>query len=65
MVIPYGMVGAQWWDAHFLSLDYGFGKSTAAIAGIGGACLSNASVKGLLQQSLSTHPLTCYAALGD
>jgi len=30
MVIPYGMVGAQWWDAHFLSLDYGFGKSSAS-----------------------------------
>jgi hypothetical protein len=30
MVIPYGEVGAQWWDAHFLSLDYGFGKSSAS-----------------------------------
>ena len=30
MVIPYAMVGAQWWDAHFLSLDYGFGKSSAS-----------------------------------
>ena len=30
MVIPYAMVGANWWDAHFLSLDYGFGKSSAS-----------------------------------
>jgi hypothetical protein len=30
MVIPYGEVGAEWWDAHFLSLDYGFGKSSAS-----------------------------------
>lgn len=30
MVIPYGMVEAQWWDAHFISLDYGFGKSSAS-----------------------------------
>lgn len=30
MVIPYAMVGAQWWDSHFLSLDFGFGKSSAA-----------------------------------
>ncbi len=30
MVIPYAMVGAQWWDSHFLSLDYGFGKSSAS-----------------------------------
>jgi hypothetical protein len=30
MVVPYAMVGAQWWDAHFLSLDYGFGKSSAS-----------------------------------
>jgi hypothetical protein len=30
MVIPYGAVGAEWWDAHFLSLDYGFGKSSAS-----------------------------------
>jgi hypothetical protein len=30
MVIPYEMVGAQWWDAHFQSLDYGFGKSSAS-----------------------------------
>jgi hypothetical protein len=26
MVIPYAVVGAFWWDAHFISLDYGFGK---------------------------------------
>ena len=30
MVIPYGEVGAFWWDAHFISLDYGFGKSSAS-----------------------------------
>jgi hypothetical protein len=30
MVIPYGAVGAQWWDSHFISLDYGFGKSSAS-----------------------------------
>lgn len=30
MKIPYGEVGAQWWDAHFLSMDYGFGKSSAS-----------------------------------
>jgi hypothetical protein len=30
MVIPYALVGAQWWDSHFLSLDYGFGKSSAS-----------------------------------
>jgi hypothetical protein len=30
MIIPYGMVGANWWDAHFLSLDYGFGQSSAS-----------------------------------
>ncbi|MFI5102897.1 MAG: hypothetical protein ACHP9V_05955 [Terriglobales bacterium] len=23
------MAGAAWWDSHFLSLDYGFGKSSA------------------------------------
>src|SRR5437764_11899478 len=28
--IPYAMVSAEWWDAHFLSLDYGFGKSSAS-----------------------------------
>jgi hypothetical protein len=30
MVVPYAAVGAQWWDAHFLSMDYGFGKSSAS-----------------------------------
>ena len=30
MVIPYATVAASWWDSHFLSLDYGFGKSSAA-----------------------------------
>ena len=30
MVIPYGAIGAQWWDNHFISLDYGFGKSSAS-----------------------------------
>ena len=30
MVVPYGSVGEQWWDTHFLSLDYGFGKSSAS-----------------------------------
>lgn len=30
MVIRHGDVGAVWWDAHFISLDYGFGKSSAS-----------------------------------
>lgn len=30
MVIPYATADEQWWDAHFISLDYGFGKSSAA-----------------------------------
>ncbi len=30
MVIPYPSVGERWWDTHFLSVDYGFGKSSAA-----------------------------------
>ena len=30
MVIPYAEVDAQWWDAYFISLDYGFGKSSAS-----------------------------------
>jgi len=30
MVIPYAEVKEQWWDTHFISLDYGFGKSSAA-----------------------------------
>ena len=29
MVIPFGGVQATWWDAHFLSIDYGFGKSSS------------------------------------
>jgi hypothetical protein len=29
-VIHCATVGAHWWDAHFLSLDYGFGKSSAS-----------------------------------
>jgi hypothetical protein len=27
MVIPYASIGEQRWDSHFISLDYGFGKS--------------------------------------
>ena len=30
MVIPYAMVGEHWWDHHFISLDFGFGKSSAS-----------------------------------
>ncbi len=30
MVIPYATVGENWWDSHFISLDYGFGKSSAS-----------------------------------
>ena len=30
MVIPYPMIDVQWWDSHFISLDYGFGKSSAS-----------------------------------
>jgi hypothetical protein len=30
MIIPYGRIEAQWWDSHFVSLDYGFGQSSAA-----------------------------------
>jgi phage terminase large subunit len=30
MVIPFAEIRAQWWDSHFLSIDYGFGKSSAA-----------------------------------
>lgn len=30
MVIPYGAVDERWWDSHFISLDYGFGKSSAS-----------------------------------
>jgi hypothetical protein len=30
MVIRYAEVGAEWWDSHFISMDSGFGKSSAA-----------------------------------
>jgi hypothetical protein len=30
MVVPYAAVGERWWDTHFISLDYGFGKSSAS-----------------------------------
>ena len=30
MVIPYAMVNAHWWDSYFISIDYGFGNSSAA-----------------------------------
>jgi hypothetical protein len=30
MVVPYAAVGENWWDTHFISLDYGFGKSSAS-----------------------------------
>src|SRR5215469_7001132 len=32
MVIPWAEVASQahWWDSHFLSIDYGFGRSSAA-----------------------------------
>lgn len=30
MVVPFGQIGARWWDSHFLSIDYGFGRSSAA-----------------------------------
>jgi hypothetical protein len=30
MVIPWARIGAKWWDSHFLSIDYGFGRSSAA-----------------------------------
>ena len=30
MVIPYGSIGELWWDHHFVSVDFGFGKSSAA-----------------------------------
>jgi hypothetical protein len=30
MVAPYAAVGERWWDTHFISLDYGFGKSSAS-----------------------------------
>jgi len=30
MVIPFAEIPAHWWDSHFLSSDYGFGRSSAA-----------------------------------
>jgi len=30
MVVPYAEVGARWWDTYFISLDYGFVKSSAS-----------------------------------
>ena len=32
MVIPWAEIQtkAHWWDSHFLSIDYGFGRSSAA-----------------------------------
>jgi len=30
MVIPWAEIRAHWWDSHFLSIDYGFGRSSAA-----------------------------------
>jgi hypothetical protein len=30
MVIPFAEISAHWWDSHFLSIDYGFGRSSAA-----------------------------------
>ena len=30
MVIPWANIGAQVWDAHWISIDYGFGRSSAA-----------------------------------
>lgn len=30
MVIPFAQIEARWWDSHFLSIDYGFGRSSAA-----------------------------------
>jgi hypothetical protein len=30
MIVRYGYIRANWWDSHFLSIDYGFGKSSAA-----------------------------------
>jgi hypothetical protein len=31
MTIPYAEAGEQWWDAHFISPDYGFGMSSASV----------------------------------
>src|ERR1019366_4474961 len=30
MVIPFAEVSAHWWDSYFISIDYGFGRSSAA-----------------------------------
>jgi len=30
MVIPWANIRANWWDSHFVSIDYGFGRSSAA-----------------------------------
>jgi hypothetical protein len=30
MVVPWASIHAHWWDSHFLSIDYGFGRSSAA-----------------------------------
>ena len=30
MVIPFAQIPGHWWDSHFLSIDYGFGRSSAA-----------------------------------
>lgn len=29
MTIPFAKIPAHWWDSHFLSIDYGFGRSSA------------------------------------
>jgi len=29
MIVPYASLQEHWWDAHFLSIDYGYGKSSA------------------------------------
>src|SRR5262249_7614495 len=30
MVVPYARIRRNWWDSHFVSIDYGFGRSSAA-----------------------------------
>jgi len=30
MVVPFAGVRANWWDSHWISIDYGFGRSSAA-----------------------------------
>lgn len=30
MVIPFAKIVRHWWDSHFVSIDYGFGRSSAA-----------------------------------